>query len=140
MPDTIERLTFKHLNRNPLNAHLIYKYFFILMLFSLVISCKKGPEVTQTPPEDTTPVHVPAFIKDSAFVYVGKQVAFGPRIPGTEGHKATRQWLVQKLKSFGATVTEQSFNTTTATIGEVRGANIIASYNPTYARRVVLAA
>lgn len=123
-----------------MNAHLIYKYFFILMLFSLVISCKKDPEVTQTPPEDTTPVHVPAFIKDSAFTYVGKQVSFGPRIPGTEGHKATRQWLVQKLKSFGATVTEQSFNTTTATIGEVRGANIIASYNPTYARRVVLAA
>jgi Zn-dependent M28 family amino/carboxypeptidase len=125
-----------------LNLHFLTKYFFILLITGLVISCKKDPE--QKPVDNTTtpsaPVHVPVFSKDSAYAFVGKQVSFGPRVPGSDGHKATRQWLVQKFKSFGANVTEQSFKAQTATIGEVRGANIIASYNPDYARRVVLAA
>jgi glutaminyl-peptide cyclotransferase len=83
---------------------------------------------------------VPAFSKDSAYAFIASQVAFGPRVPGTEAHKATRQWIVQKMKSYGASVTEQTFKAKTSTIGEVRAANIIASFNPTYARRIVLAA
>lgn len=83
---------------------------------------------------------MPAFSKDSAYAYISTQVAFGPRVPGTEAHKATRQWIVHKMKSYGASVTEQSFKAKTSTIGEVRAANIIASFNPTYARRIVLAA
>lgn len=79
-------------------------------------------------------------MRDSAYAMVARQVAFGPRVPGSEGHQATRQWLVKTLKSYGATVKEQSFKAATATIGEVRGTNIIASFNPTYARRVILAA
>ena len=79
-------------------------------------------------------------MRDTAFALVGKQVSFGPRVPGSAGHKATQQWLVQKLKSYGASVKEQPFKATTATIGEVRATNIIASFNPTYARRVILAA
>jgi len=125
-----------------LNSHFYSKYLSFLLMFMLVVSCKK--EADQTPAVNTTaqsaPVHVPTFSKDSAYAFVGKQVAFGPRVPGSEAHKATRQWIVQKLKSYGATVTEQTFKAKTSTIGEVRGANIIASYNPDYARRVVLAA
>ena len=117
--------------------------YILLFFVSLIISCKQDPVAT-TPAEDTTkpstPVKVPAFSKDSAFAFVAKQVEFGPRVPGSEGHKAARQWMVNKLKSYGAKVTEQPFKAKTETIGEVRAANIIASFNPTYARRVVLAA
>ncbi len=119
------------------------KYIFFLLFLSLIISCKQDP-VPTTPAEDTTkpttPVKVPVFSKDSAYAFIAKQVAFGPRVPGSEGHKAARQWMVSKLKGYGAKVTEQTFNAKTATIGEVRAANIIASFNPTYARRVLLAA
>ncbi len=119
------------------------KYIFFFLLLTLIISCKQDPVAT-APVEDTTktatPVKVPVFSKDSAFAFVAKQVEFGPRVPGSEGHKAARQWMVSKLKSYGAKVTEQSFKAKTETIGEVRAANIIAAFNPTYARRVVLAA
>lgn len=117
--------------------------FFSIFLLLLIVACKNDPATT-TPVEDhptsAAPVKVPVFSKDSAFHYVSQQVAFGPRVPGTDGHQATREWLVNTLKSTGASVKEQTFKAKTSTIGEVRSANIIASFNPTYARRVVLAA
>lgn len=119
------------------------KYILFLIALSLLVACKRDPAAT-TPvdetPKTTAPVKVPVFAKDSAYAFVAKQVAFGPRVPGSEGHKAARQWMVNKLKSYGAKVTEQTFKAKTETIGEVRAANIIAAFNPTYARRIVLAA
>src|SRR5688500_18593712 len=122
-----------------------FRVFVIPVLFILLAGgCKNNADVTTEPKTDgqekPKPVEVPLFMRDSAYAFVAKQVSFGPRVPGSEGHKATRMWLVQKLKSYGASVKEQSFKANTATIGEVRGTNIIASFNSTYARRVVLAA
>lgn len=110
-------------------------------MFSLG-ACKERTNVATepTPDQPKQPVQVPLFERDSAYAMVARQVAFGPRVPGSEGHDATRKWLVKQLKSYGASVKEQSFKASTATIGEVRATNIIASFNPTYARRVVLAA
>ena len=52
-----------------------------------------------------------------------------------------QKWAVQKLKSYGAQVIEQSFKAEMPLIGkDIRSTNIIASFNPTYAKRVVLAA
>lgn len=119
------------------------KFIYTLFILSLLLTtaCKNGNETVEEPKIDTTkPITVPAFSKDSAFAYVQKQVSFGPRVPGTNGHKAMQQWLVQQLKKYGATVTEQSFKANFATLGEIRSTNIIASYNPKYARRVVLGA
>lgn len=119
------------------------KHLLFPILFLLIVACKNDPATTtkeQEQPASAAPVKVPAFSKDSAYLYVEQQVAFGPRVPGTDAHQATREWLVAKLKSTGASVKEQTFNAKTSTIGEVRAANIIASFNPTYARRVVLAA
>lgn len=119
------------------------KNIFLFTLLLLVYSCKKEPDqgvVDNETPQHLESVKVPAFSKDSAYVFVEKQVSFGPRVPGNPAHQAMRQWLVGKLKGYGASVTEQTFKATTATIGEVRAANVIASFNPTYARRIVLAA
>jgi Zn-dependent M28 family amino/carboxypeptidase len=32
---------------------------------------------------------------------VAAQLSFGPRIPGSEGHELTRQWIVQELATYG---------------------------------------
>jgi hypothetical protein len=114
----------------------------ICLLAATLFSCKRDPQVQDpvTDPVETAPVKVPLFVRDSAYAFVEKQVAFGPRVPGSEGHKATRQWIVNKMRSYGAKVTEQSFKANMKPIGEVRATNIIASFNPTYARRVLLAA
>lgn len=47
------------------------------------------------------------FNADSAYVYLARQVAFGPRVPNTEAHRLTGDWLVSELKRHGAEVTEQ---------------------------------
>lgn len=113
------------------------------MLIALLIACKNNADVKNETPENPAPqapVPVPLFMRDSAYAFVAKQVSFGPRVPGSPGHNETRKWLVQKLTSYGASVKEQSFKATTETINEVRGTNIIASFNPTFARRVLLGA
>lgn len=43
-----------------------------------------------------------AFSADSALGYVRRQVAFGPRVPGSQAHAACRDWLVASLRGFGA--------------------------------------
>lgn len=108
---------------------------------ALLTGCRETPapqaaEATPAP----APVQVPSFSRDSAYAFVARQVAFGPRVPGSPGHQATREWLVAKFKAYGASVTEQSFKVNSPTVGQTRGTNIIAAFNPTYANRVVLAA
>lgn len=121
-----------------------FQFALIIGIGVILFSCKNDTQVSTDPTKDGptihTPIKVPLFSKDTAFALVAKQVAFGPRVPGTPEHQATRQWLVQKFKSYGATVIEQSFKANTVPLGEVRSVNIVASFNPTYARRVILAA
>lgn len=119
------------------------KHLLFSILVILLTACKNDPVVTtnaKDQPTASAPIKVPVFAKDSAYQNIEQQVAFGPRVPGTDAHKATRKWLVEKLKRAGASVTEQTFKAKTSTIGDVRAANIIASFNPGYTRRVLLAA
>ena len=48
---------------------------------------------------------IPSVSADSAYAYVQKQVDFGPRVPGTAGHAACRDWLVSTLEGFADKVT-----------------------------------
>lgn len=115
--------------------------FLLLAISAWLPSCRNHAADSSTAAEaPPAPVAVPAFSRDSAYAFVAKQVSFGPRVPGSPGHAATREWLVAKLKAYGAKVTEQAFRATPTSIGQTRGVNIIASYNPTYAQRIVLAA
>jgi len=81
-----------------------------------------------------------SFNRDSAYAYVAKQVAFGPRVVNSEGHKACREWLVQQFEAFGATVIEQNFDAKAYTGEVLKSTNIIAQYNPANTDRIVLAA
>src|SRR4051812_35704482 len=55
----------------------------------------------------------PEFNADSAFAYTKAQVDFGPRVPGTAAHQKCADYLVAKLKSFGAEVQLSGVKTTT---------------------------
>ena len=50
---------------------------------------------------------VPEFSADSAFLYLKRQVEFGPRVPGSEAHVRTADWLCGELRRHGAEVMEQ---------------------------------
>jgi glutaminyl-peptide cyclotransferase len=49
------------------------------------------------------------FKGDLAYNLVSEQLEFGPRIPGSTGHKETGDWILSKLISYGWAVEEQWF-------------------------------
>jgi glutaminyl-peptide cyclotransferase len=97
---------------------------------------KGSSEVIST----STLVPTPDFVADSAYAFIAKQVAFGPRIPNSPAQKACGEWLVAKMKSYGLNVTTQEFTANRYDGKALQGINIIASYNPAALKRILIAA
>lgn len=98
---------------------------------------------TTTPPQQNTPsttVSVPDFNADSAFLYVQKQVDFGPRVPASPTHKACADWLTAQMRRLADTVQVQTAKVKVHNGKEVPMYNIIASLNPEANRRILLCA
>lgn len=89
-------------------------------------------------PAEQPLVQTPDFSGDSAYAYVAKQVAFGPRVPNTEGHRACADWLAATLEGHGADVTVQTGQVTAfdGTVLDIR--NIFGAFRPEMRRRVLL--
>lgn len=81
---------------------------------------------------------VPAFDADSAYAYVANQVAFGPRVPNTEAHKACANYLANELKRHGAKTFVQEAALTAYDGTRLQCYNIIGSFLPDHERRVLL--
>jgi len=111
----------------------------LILTFSLSQSCTEDKPTT-TPPPPKKEVSVPKFDKDSSYVFIQKQVDFGPRVTNSDGHKACKEWLVSQFKKYNATVIEQDFEAKAYTGTILNGTNIIAQYNPENKNRVLLAA
>ncbi|HMJ69338.1 MAG TPA: M28 family peptidase [Cyclobacteriaceae bacterium] len=109
----------------------------IITITLTVSSCKKASDSSSAP---TSTVDVPKFNADSAYIYVQRQVDFGPRVPNTDAHRKTAAWLEQELKKAGAQVTIQSFKAPTWNGATLELKNIIASFNPEKQKRIMLAA
>lgn len=100
-----------------------------------------SPESKTESQVDTAPVKdYPKFNPDSAYAFVQKQVDFGPRVPETEAHKATKNWILAKFESYGFKVETQDFEAKTYDGLTWNLSNIIASYNPDVKKRILLAA
>ncbi|MCE2823335.1 MAG: M28 family peptidase [Bacteroidota bacterium] len=84
-------------------------------------------------------IQAPPFSGDSAFVYVKKQVDFGPRVPGSAAHKACADWLVKAFEQRGMTVLRQPFKAKTY-FGTLDAVNIVAQYKPELPNRILLCA
>ncbi|GAB3732194.1 M28 family peptidase [Spirosoma lituiforme] len=119
-------------------------YFLISALLLLSVGAcqnkQSQSDATQTTEKPTTAaVSAPSFNADSAYSYVDRQVAFGPRVPNTPAHVQTGNYLAAKLKQFGCEVTEQSFVATTWDGKKLNARNIIGNINPKATKRIVLA-
>ncbi len=117
-----------------------YLRFIPVLLLGLVFLAGCGNEPTPEPPKPKPEVKVPRFDRDSAYNYVSRQVAFGPRVVNSDAHKQARAWLVDQFKGFGATVIEQDFQAEAYTGTVLNGTNIIAQYQPNNPKRILLAA
>lgn len=90
-------------------------------------------------PEGPTPGR-PRFDGEAAYRLVERQVAFGPRVPGTQGHAAQLAWMTARLDSLGAEVTVDSFTHRTAAGTELDLRNVLARFQPEAPRRILLLA
>jgi len=85
---------------------------------------------------------VPAFNADSAYQFVAKQVAFGPRTPNSIAHKKAKQYFLEKLRSYAGqrNVFPQEFSVSGYNNDTLALTNIIAAFNPRSGDRIMLSA
>ena len=111
----------------------------VILLSVLAILLLRGDPPAGT--ADLPTVTRPVFVAEGAMDMARRQVAFGPRIPGTPAHDSTRAWIVETLRQRGARVIEQPVEVRHPRTGRViQGTNIFASYDTTASRRILLAA
>ncbi|MBX7109570.1 MAG: M28 family peptidase [Chitinophagales bacterium] len=126
--------------------HLLKPIALLLSTLMIIAGCggKKTGNVT-TPVTKSTETAaagavVPDFSADSAYAFVARQVAFGPRIPGTAAQQKCAQWLEAKLKSYSSAVVLQDVKVTIYNGSQVPCKNIIASFHPEIKKRILLCA
>lgn len=120
------------------------KKLLILPLLALIgfEACqnKTKQDADQNGEETAAKLSSPDFNADSAYAYTKAQVDFGPRVPGTTAHQKCADYLVAKLKSFGAEVSVQGEKTRTYDGKSFQLKNIVAAFNPGKKNRVLITA
>jgi hypothetical protein len=113
----------------------------LLVLVIIISACgssdKKVKQQAETPWET---INIPAFSGDSAYLFIAEQLAFGPRVPGTEAHTACASWIGNTMRNYADTVVVQGFKARAYNGKILRGKNIISSFNVENKKRVLLCA
>lgn len=73
----------------------------------------------------------------AALAYTKTQLDFGPRIPGSAGHRRTGDWLVERGRATADTVIEQRFPHVTAKGDTLPLRNILFRFRPLESQRVL---
>ncbi|MBE9492283.1 MAG: M28 family peptidase [Bacteroidetes bacterium] len=114
----------------------------ILLIFLIMISCGGNQRRSDQVVDNTVikKVDVPEFNRDSAFLFVEKQVDFGPRVPNTKAHNECAKYLGKTLERYTPYVTFQDFRARAFDGTLLNGKNIIASFEPEKESRILLCA
>jgi hypothetical protein len=126
--------------------HFCARILVLGICLATLFSC--NPSSTENPPAEVKPqtvetkphVSAPDFNADSAYAYVKVQADMGPRTPGSKAHENAAQYFEKKFKECGAEVIVQKFTATTFDQKKWLGKNVIASFDPQNATRVLLCA
>lgn len=111
----------------------------LLLLLPLAVGCSGSGKAAQASAEAPERA-VPAFDADSAYIYVQKQVDFGPRVPNTSAHDRAADWLASELRRHGATVSLQGADLKAFDGTVLKAVNIIGQFNPEASDRLLLLA
>lgn len=102
---------------------------FAVVTLTAMAACQEAPA---RPPRE--------FDGARAFEYASQQVAFGPRIPNTEGHRREAAWLDSLLRARADTLIVQSWTHVTGKGDSLALTNFIARFRPAAAERVLFLA
>jgi Zn-dependent M28 family amino/carboxypeptidase len=132
-----------------MKTNRIFSILFIFTLVTLTLcfgACsndkKPSKQTAQTPQSNTNAYKQvsPMFNADSAYFFIEKQVAFGPRIVESKASLQCADWIASKFKSYGAQVILQKGSMTNWDKRKIKVTNIIAQINPTAKKRILLTA
>ena len=121
----------------------------ILLAFSgiVIIGCGSGSQTESRGSENNETMaatqprrEIPNFNVDSAYHFVERQVAFGPRVPNSDAHRQCGDWLHKTLNRFADTVYVQQARVRAfdGTVLNIR--NFIGSFQPEKSNRILLCA
>jgi hypothetical protein len=99
----------------------------LLPLLTLALACRDEPPARE-------------FDGPSAFRYLEAQMAFGPRVPGTEAHRRTAEWLDSLLRERADTVVVQRWQHVTTTGDTLPLVNLLARFQPAAPQRLLFLA
>lgn len=99
---------------------------------------QKQDKPKETPVRPASPAA--AFNQDSAYGFVARQVAFGPRTAGSEAHTRCAEYLCATLAAYADEVIRQPFEAERWDGQDMAGLNVVARFAPEKTRRVLLAA
>ncbi len=80
------------------------------------------------------------FDGEAAFGYVETQMAFGPRVPNTEGHRRTGDWIAAQLQARADSVEVQEFSHMTVDGELLQLRNFIGRFRPDLPDRILYVA
>jgi glutaminyl-peptide cyclotransferase len=121
---------------------MIKIYHLTLVLLTTIfinISCNSEQTKVVDKPEKVK-INAPKFDPNNAYGHIEKQLSFGPRVPGTKAHDSCAAWLETQFNAAGATVIVQKASMQGAGSKNYNIKNIIASHNPSAAKRILLCA
>jgi Zn-dependent M28 family amino/carboxypeptidase len=99
----------------------------LVALTFLTVACQKAPPAKEVDGQ-------------LALTYAKTQVDFGPRIPGTEGHRRTAAWLDSLLRTKADTLVVQSWTHVSKRGDSVELKNFIGRFRPAASRRLLFLA
>jgi hypothetical protein len=78
-----------------------------------------------------------AFDGEAALGYLRTQVEFGPRVPGTDGHRKAGDWIVAQMRERADSVEVQEWTHVTQAGARLPMRNVLARINPAATTRVL---
>ncbi len=114
----------------------------LLMVLFTGLSC--GSDEPETGPDimfRDRGLPTPDFSAENTFQFIERQLEFGPRVPSTQSHWNTRNFLMDTLRGFAGDDRVFAQDFTQVVYGDtLRMSNIIAVFNPEASDRVLLCA
>ncbi len=100
----------------------------VCVLLVAVIGCAHGARAEQE------------FDGTVALQYVATQLSFGPRVPNTDGHRKTGDWVLGRLRATADSVEEQAFVHVTASGDTILLRNLLGRFRPESTERILYVA